>query len=277
MIAKQPYAQVKTEDVEIKLYLGDSIELMKEIDEGSIDMIFADPPYFLSNGGITCKSGRMVPVDKGKWDRSSGLSESHDFNKRWLAACKRVLSDKGTIWISGTIHNIYSIGFALQELDYKILNDIIWHKSNPPPNLACKCFTHATETVLWAAKSPKAKYRFNYQLMKKENMNRQMKNVWNMNAAPQKEKKFGKHPTQKPIELLTRIIRATTNDGDLILDPFIGSGTTAVAALQQNRNCIGIDTEEEFLTLARKRLINLTNQKKIDRFDEKEKIIVSKL
>jgi len=266
MIAKPPYAQIKNEDLEVKLYLGDSIELIKEIDEGSIDMIFADPPYFLSNGGITCKSGRMVPVDKGKWDRSTGLSESHDFNKRWLSACKLVLSDKGTIWISGTIHNIYSIGFALQELDYKLLNDIIWHKSNPPPNLACKCFTHATETVLWAAKFPKAKYYFNYPLMKKENKNRQMKNVWNMNAAPQSEKKYGKHPTQKPLELLMRIIRATTKEKDWILDPFIGSGTTAIAALKQHRNCIGIDSEEEYLKLAKKRLLDVANQRKLDTF-----------
>jgi site-specific DNA-methyltransferase (adenine-specific) len=208
----------------------------------------------------------MVSVNKGDWDASKGFKENHDFNSKWLKACKRVLTNDGTIWISGTAHNIYSIGFALQELEFKILNEIVWHKANPPPNLSCRYFTHSTETVLWAAKSEKSKHKFNYDDMKRENKDKQMKNVWNFNAPPPDEKKNGKHPTQKPLLLLDRIIRASTDESDLVLDPFIGSGTTAVAALMLNRNCIGIDTEEEYLELAKKRLKEVHGQKKLDSF-----------
>jgi site-specific DNA-methyltransferase (adenine-specific) len=236
-------------DENFNLILGNCLDIMKILPEESFNMIFADPPYFLSSGGITCSSGRMVSVDKGEWDKSLSVEEKHKFNKLWLNECKRLLKKDGTIWISGTYHNIYSIGMALEELDYKILNNIIWEKSNPSPNLSCRFFTHSTETILWARKSKKAKHKFNYQLMKELNGGKQMKDVWKFPTTSKSEKKFGKHPTQKPLELLKRIILASTDEGDQILDPFNGSGTTGVAARLLNRGYTGIEIEKEYLDL----------------------------
>ncbi|OGL42341.1 MAG: hypothetical protein A2042_05495, partial [Candidatus Schekmanbacteria bacterium GWA2_38_11] len=194
----------------VRLLKGDCIEILNQARENSVDMIFADPPYFLSNGGITCHAGKMVSVNKGKWDKSKGVIENHKFTLEWLKACQRVLKPNGTIWVSGTTHIIYSIGFAMQELGFKILNDIIWYKRNAPPNLSCRYFTHSTEIVLWAAKNEKSKHYYDYQLMKKMNRGKQMRNVWEISAPFSEEKKFGKHPTQKPIELLKRILLAST-------------------------------------------------------------------
>ncbi|MDI3546579.1 MAG: hypothetical protein PWR10_231 [Halanaerobiales bacterium] len=216
-------------------------------------MIFADPPYFLSNDGITCQSGRMVSVNKGEWDKAEGVKEIHSFNLDWIGECKRVLKDDGTIWISGTYHNIYSLGMALLEHEYKILNNIVWFKTNPPPNLGCRCFTHANETIIWARKHKDSKHYFNYKLMKQLNNDRQMKDVWKIGQVKKSEKKYGKHPTQKPLELLKRIVMASTEEGMVILDPFNGSGTTGIAAAELSRKYIGIDLEEEYLELTRKR------------------------
>ncbi|MFQ5328939.1 MAG: DNA-methyltransferase, partial [Thermodesulfobacteriota bacterium] len=201
----------------VRLLQGDCIEILNQAREESVDMIFADPPYFLSNGGITCHAGKMVSVNKGKWDKSKGVQENHAFVLEWLKACQRVLKPNGTIWVSGTTHIIHTVGFAMQELGYKILNDIVWYKRNAPPNLSCRYFTHSTETVLWAAKNKKSKHCFNYKLMKEINGGKQMRNVWEMTTPKRIEKTFGKHPTQKPVELLTRIILASTQEGDLIL------------------------------------------------------------
>jgi len=240
------------------LYQANCLELLDLIaqkhPQGCFDMIFADPPYFLSNGGITCQNGRMVSVNKGAWDKSQGIEITHEFNLEWLRRCQRVLKPNGTIWVSGTMHSTYSVGFAMQQLGFKILNDIIWEKPNPPPNLACRYFTHATETVLWAAKSMTSKHCFNYALMKTENGGKQMKSVWRIKPPAASEKIFGKHPTQKPIELLKRCIEASTNEGDFVLDPFSGSGTTGVAALELKRRFCGIESEPEFISLAVKRL-----------------------
>ena len=238
----------------IRLLKGDCVEILNQARENSVDMIFADPPYFLSNGGITCHAGKMVSVNKGKWDKSRGIEENHKFTLKWLKACQRVLKPNGTIWVSGTTHIIYSVGFAMQELGYKVLNDIIWYKRNAPPNLSCRYFTHSTEIVLWAAKNEKSKHYFDYKLMKKMNQDKQMRNVWEISAPQAEEKKFGKHPTQKPVELLKRIILASTKEGDLVLDPFCGSSTTGVAAVSLNRKYVGMDLEEEYLQLSRKRL-----------------------
>ncbi|MFW6028922.1 MAG: DNA-methyltransferase [Halanaerobiales bacterium] len=226
---------------------GDTLELLSEIKSSSIDMIFADPPYFLSNDGITCKSGKMVSVNKGEWDKSEGIQEIHNFNLEWIKECKRVLNDDGTIWISGTYHNIYSLGMALLKYEYKILNNVVWFKTNPPPNLGCRCLTHSNETIIWAKKSEKSKHCFNYKLMKEMNNNRQMKDVWRIGQVSKAEKKFGKHPTQKPLELLKRIVQASTEKDMTILDPFNGSGTTGIAAVELGRNYIGIDMEKEYL------------------------------
>jgi site-specific DNA-methyltransferase (adenine-specific) len=235
------------------LLQGDSLELMRQMEDSQFDMIFADPPYFLSNGGMTCKNGRMVSVDKGRWDRSQGAQANHEFNMAWLAECQRLLKPNGTMWVSGTHHVIYSIGFAMQLLDFKILNDIAWFKVNPPPNLSCRYFTHGTETILWAAKNHKTRHTFNYATMKEENGGKQMKNLWSIMSPRKEEKSFGKHPTQKPIELLRRIILASTDEGAHILDPFSGSGTTGVTAVREGRTYVGLDMSDEYLDLSIRR------------------------
>ncbi len=246
-----------------KLIHGDSFEMLKQIKSQSIDMIFADPPYFLSGDGITCHSGKMVSVKKGQWDEKIDIKAKHLFNRKWIKLCKRVLKDDGTIWISGTMHNIYSIGMALEEEGFKIINNITWKKLNPPPNISCKAFTHSTETILWAKKDLKnVKYKFNYDIMKKLNGGKQMKDVWETSLTKPKEKKYGKHPTQKPIELLERIILASTDETDLILDPFNGSGTTGIVASKLNRKYIGIEKEKTYLDLTIKRKVNDTNEKR---------------
>ena len=221
-----------------RLYNGNCSEILKQIPENTFDMIFADPPYRLSNGGFTCHAGKAVSVNKGKWDESKGIEEDFQFHADWIKACKRVLKPSGTIWISGTYHSIYSCGFALQKADYKILNDIIWFKPNASPNLSCRYFTASHETLLWAIKDSKAKHVFNYDNMKNGDWNddflkkpeKQMRSVWAIGAIKTHEKKHGKHPTQKPLELLKRIILSSTNKGDLILDPFTGSSTTGIMA-----------------------------------------------
>lgn len=240
-----------------KLILGDCLKELKRLDEKSIDMIFADPPYKLSNGGITCHSGRMVSVNKGEWDRSLGLKEDHKFNKKWLKECDRVLKDDGTIWISGTYHIIHSIAFALLEMDYYLINEIAWVKPNAAPNMGCRCFTASQETLLWAKKNKKARHTFNYNFMKELNGGKQMRSVWEIPTTPKREKTFGGHPTQKPKELLYRCILSSTNENDVILDPFCGSGTTGLVAIENNRNFIGIEIEEEYLKLTKNRMMEV--------------------
>jgi site-specific DNA-methyltransferase (adenine-specific) len=236
---------------------GESLAVMRDIEDESIDLIFADPPYFLSNDGVTCSSGKMVSVNKGKWDKAPTVEEVHAFNLAWLKECKRLLKPNGTIFISGTSHNIYSVGFALQQLGYKIINDIAWFKINPPPNLSCRYFTHATETILWAKKSEDAKHTFNYKAMREigdPKKGKQMLSLWHITPPRKEEKKHGKHPTQKPEALLERIILAASKEGDVVLDPFCGSGTTGVAAVRNKRKFIGIEREAHYLEIAHKRI-----------------------
>lgn len=244
------------------LIYDDTFNALKQFENKTFDMIFADPPYFLSNGGITCSGGKMVSVNKGLWDTALSVKEKHEFNKKWIKECYRTLKDTGTIWISGTLHNIYSIGMALEEEGFKIINNITWQKTNPPPNLACKTFTHSTETILWAKKDlKKNKYTFNYELMKEINGDKQMKDVWTTSLTKPSEKKQGKHPTQKPLEILERIILASTKENDLVLDPFCGSSTTGVAATKLNRRYVGIDNEKEYLELSIRRYKELKEDK----------------
>lgn len=239
---------------DFKLIQGNSLSILPNMQPKSIDMIFADPPYFLSGDGITCSSGKMVSVKKGEWDEKIGIKEKHSFNKEWIRQCKELLKDNGTIWISGTMHNIYSIGMALEEEGFKIINNITWRKLNPPPNISCRAFTHSTETILWAKKDIKNnKYKFNYEIMKELNNGKQMKDVWETSLTKPSEKRFGKHPTQKPIDLLEKIILASTDEHDLILDPFNGSGTTGIVANRLNRKYIGIEKEKEYLDLTIRR------------------------
>lgn len=245
------------------LFMYDSLELMALLPDNSIDMIFVDPPYMLSNDGISCQAGKMVKVNKGEWDRSKGFEYDVQFHEKWITQCRRLLKPGGTIWISGTNHNIYQCGYLLQKLNFHILNDIAWYKPNAAPNLACTTFAHSHETLLWAKKDKKAKHVFNYELMKNgdfpedkiKNEGKQMRSVWAINTPPKSEKEHGKHPTQKPLELLKRIITASTNEGAVILDPFNGGGTTGVAALMlSNRHYIGIEIESQYLDLTIKRM-----------------------
>jgi site-specific DNA-methyltransferase (adenine-specific) len=250
-----------------ELYKGDCLQVLSELPVASVDLIFADPPYNLSNNGITCQNGRMVSVNKGEWDKSKGPENDHTFNLEWLSACRRVLKPDGAIWVTGTRHVIFSVGYAMQQLGYRLLNEIAWYKPNAAPNLACRMFTHSHETLVWGARSEKSKHTFNYSVMKQQNGGKQMRSVWTdleadetqsiwvINTPPKDEKKFGKHPTQKPLKLLRRIIEASSNPGDLVLDPFAGSSTSGVAALELGRRFIGIEMEDEYLELSRKRLI----------------------
>jgi site-specific DNA-methyltransferase (adenine-specific) len=252
--------KVAYSDAERGIYLiqGDCLEFMEEIarkyPKGCFDMIFADPPYRLSNGGMTCYAGKVAKVDKGIWDKSEGPELDFAFTKSWLALCQDVLKPNGTIWVSGTRHIIHMVGYAMQLLGFKILNDITWEKPNPPPNLSCRYFTHSTETLLWAAKSEKSKHAFNYADMREEAGGKQMKSVWQILPPAKDEKTSGKHPTQKPVALLDRCIRAATNPGDFILDPFAGSSTTGVAAIRNRRRYCGIEKETEFVDLSIARL-----------------------
>jgi site-specific DNA-methyltransferase (adenine-specific) len=243
------------------LYHGDCLNILSQLPENSVDMIFADPPYNLSNGGFSVHAGRMVSVNKGLWDISRGFLDDYAFHYRWLQACKRVLKPNGTLWVSGTYHSIYQCGHALQSLGYHILNDISWFKPNASPNLSCRFFTASHETIIWARKEKKAKHTFNYNVMKDGNWpedklkkpNLQMRSVWSMGTPKPEEKKFGKHPTQKPLDLLKRIVLASTKEGDVVIDPFTGSSTTGIAAVMYGRKFIGIDTDEKFLDLSIKR------------------------
>ena len=269
VMEKSQYASNKcvfqNDDFGAWLYQTNCLEFMdvliKKYPEGKFDMIFADPPYFLSNGGISCHAGKMVKVDKGEWDKSQGAEANHEFNMAWISRCQKLLKPNGTIWISGTHHVIHSIGYAMQQLNMKLLNDITWEKPNPPPNLSCRYFTHSTETIVWSAKSQKSKHLFNYSEMRKENNNKQMKTVWQILPPAKQEKTHGKHPTQKPLSLLGRIIAASTNAGDLIFDPFSGSSTTGVAAILQQRKFVGCELETDYIKLSKKRLNDAINGK----------------
>ena len=241
------------------LYRADCLEILAAIPENSIDMIFADPPYNLSNGGFTVHAGKRVSVNKGKWDESKGVPMDFEFHVRWIEACHRVLKPEGTLWVSGTYHSIYQCGYAMQLLGFKILNDIAWFKPNAAPNLSGRYFTASHETLIWARKSDKAKHIFNYQDMKNgnwhekdmlKNEGKQMRSVWSILTPRKDEKTFGKHPTQKATAVLDRVILSSTNLGDIILDPFTGSSTTGVVALRNGREFIGVDLEEEYLNLS---------------------------
>ena len=284
----KPYYQKEN----FKLYLGDSLKIIQQIEEGDFDMIFSDPPYNLSNGGFTVHAGRRVSVNKGEWDESRGFKDDYEFHYKWLEACKRLLKPNGTLWVSGTYHSIYQCGHALQALGYHILNDIAWYKPNASPNLSCRYFTASHETLIWARKNKDAKHIFNYTIMRDWKNNyqkhtkngnsielihekgKQMRSVWAIGTPKRVEKTFGKHPTQKPVELLKRVVLASTQKGDKILDPFTGSSTTGLAAYLYGREFVGIDSEKEYLNLSIKRFEELEKnmrRKQESLFTEKPK------
>ena len=242
----------------VTLYKENSFEVMDHLIKKNkkFDTIFADPPYFLSNDGITCINGKMVKVNKGDWDKSRGVEQNYQFTFDWMDRCKKLLKDTGTLWVSGTFHIIYSVAFAAQKLDMKFLNNIVWEKPNPPPNLSCRYFTHSTETFLWFGKEKKSKHKFNYKVMREINGNKQMKDVWRLTSPKKSEKSFGKHPTQKPLQLLDLILKASTDENSLVLDPFNGSGTTGVSCIKNKRKYIGIEYEKNFCELSKKRFMN---------------------
>ncbi len=258
----------KSTDKNFYLLQGDSMEVLPQF-EHKFDMVFADPPYFLSNGGLSIQSGKIVSVNKGKWDKSEGFEYINNFNRQWLSLVRDKMKDNATIWISGTLHNIFSIGQILTELDFKILNVITWEKNNPPPNFSCRFFTHSTEQIIWARKKEKVPHYYNYPLMKQLNGDKQMKDVWKLPAIARWEKSQGKHPTQKPLSVLTRLILASTQPGAWILDPFAGSSTTGIAANLANRRFLGIDKEEEFLFMSKNRKLEIENEKTAQLYREK--------
>lgn len=242
----------KSPNRDFTLLQGNCIQLLKEF-EFKFDMIFADPPYFLSSGGISCQSGKVVCVDKGDWDKPTTTEEMDAFNLEWLTQCHKHLKENGTIWISGTHHNIFSVQQQLIKLGFKILNVITWAKTNPAPNISCRYFTHSTEFVIWARKSSKVAHQYNYGLMKQLNDDKQMTDVWQLPTIGRWEKSCGKHPTQKPLALLSRIILASTQPGQWILDPFSGSSTTGIASTLLGRRFLGIEQEESFVEMSRMR------------------------
>jgi len=241
---------------------GDAIALLQEIDSESIDFIFADPPYFLSNDGFSVRSGKAVSVNKGNWDKSRGFEDDVVFHEKWLTECKRILKKDASIVVSGTYHSIYQCGFILQKLEFRIINDITWFKPNGAPALAGRNFTASHETLIWASKAKEAKHTFNYQISRDWEVKndliyrpgKQMRSVWSIPTTPRREKRHGEHPTQKPYELLRRLVQLCTKERDLVLDPFCGSGTTGVACVLAGRRFIGIDLNQDFLKLAAKRI-----------------------
>ena len=258
----------KSDDRAFTIVNGDCFDVLPQFDF-KFDMIFADPPYFLSNGGISYQAGKVVCVDKGEWDKGGTPDSIMKFNRKWLTLCREKLKDNGTIWISGTHHNIFAIANLLTELGYKILNVITWAKTNPPPNISCRFFTYSTEFIIWARKCPKVPHKYNYELMKAINDGKQMTDVWRLPAIGRWEKSCGKHPTQKPLALLSRIILASTNEHDWILDPFAGSSTTGIAANLCGRRFLGIEKELDFANLSYMRRKELDDRNIIATYRDK--------
>ena len=254
------------EEKDFTLYYGDSFEILRKLPKHYFNMIFADPPYFLTDDGITCRSGKEIKKEENPWDKPKTVQGKFAYNKKWIGLCKSLLTSDGTIFISGTFHNIYTIGVALEMNGFEIINNITWIKRNPPPNISCRALKHSTETILWA-KVKGTKHKFNYSLMKTYNNNKQMTDIFVTNLIKPSERKEGRHPTQKPLDLLKMILDCATSEGDLVLDPFNGSGTTGIACVIKNRMYVGIDNIKDYLDITKRRYFKekekKQNEKKI--------------
>jgi site-specific DNA-methyltransferase (adenine-specific) len=223
-----------------------------------VDVIFADPPYFLSGSGSTCSGGKRASVVKGEWDRPKTLAEMHAWNGKWLAVARRLLAPNGTIWVSGTLHSIHSCGIAMQQLGMAMINEVIWQKTNPPPNLACRCITHSHETLLWAKRAESSKHHFDYAASRRYT-GKQLLDVWKMGSPGKAELVHGKHPTQKPIALVARCLAISAPDGATVLDPFQGSGTTGVVVAGLDSlamRYVGIDSDPQWLSVTEARIVD---------------------
>ena len=257
-----------TKKYENTIINGDSIETLKSLPENSIDMIFADPPYNLQLGGdLSRPDNSAVDAVNNDWDKFSSIKSYEEFTFKWISEAKRILKPDGTMWIIGSYHNIFKVGSVMQDLNLWILNDIIWRKTNPMPNFRGRRFTNAHETIIWASKSEKSKYTFNYDSLKASNEDLQMRSDWFIPLCTGSERlkdENGRkaHPTQKPEALLYRIINSSTKAGDLILDPFFGSGTTGAVAKKLGRKWIGIERDTNYIKHATNRINNI--EEKID-------------
>lgn len=243
-----------------KIIIGDALKKLKKMPPDSVDLIFADPPYNMSKkNGLGWKYSKHITMQE-EWDMFS-KDDYYKFNKEWLKQALRVLKKGGSLWVCGSFHNIYQVGFILQNIEkVKINNSIVWFKPNAQPNITCRMFTESTEHLIWASKNGKGeKWTFNYEDTKEFEdpwapKGKQTRNVWNIPLTPKKEKWAGVHPTQKPEELLRRVILACTKKGETVLDPFVGSGTTSVVAKMLGRNSIGIEKEKKYKKIIDKRL-----------------------
>lgn len=271
----------QSEDNNFHLYKGDSMQVLRQLQQ-QVDVIFADPPYFLSGGGKKIQGRSLVSVNKGDWDKSRSVDEIEEFNQEWIDACKPLLKDNGTIWVCGTFHNIYSVEKCLKKAGFQIINIITWHKSDPTPTWGELHFNFSSEYIIWARKNPRSKHFFNYELVKELNGGVLMPDVWKLPTVGMWEKTCGKHTTQKPLRLLYRIVMSSTRLGETILDPFAGSCTTGIAANLLGRKFIGIDQSEEFLQLGIRRKHEIENparsiemQKKIAENPEEVTVMVN--
>lgn len=253
----------QTGNEEFTLLHGDTMELIGNIDK-KVDMIFADPPYFLSKNISKCINGTWKSFEKGEWDRAISQDNINAFNRKWLSACRNVLKDDGTIFVTGTYHNIFSVASCMVELGYKILNIIVWQKSDAKPTLSRNYFNFTTEYIVWARKNERIPHYFNCELMEQLNGGARMSDVWRIPFLSSWEMRCGKHPTQKPLRLLYRVILASTREGETILDPFAGSCTTGIAANLLNRKFIGIDQSLEYLMYGIRRKQEIEDSKMAD-------------